>query len=152
MREILFRGKTDTGRWVYGDLMQTQILFRCKTDKGRWMRGDLLRKPQHDVYSIVEQKEDMEYYLVDKNTIGQYTGLTDKNGTGIFEGDILKIVDDEGNTDFSDGGVGNVEFAYGLWYVSGKPQNGLWDLLQAYYCEVLGNIYDNPELLKGAEK
>lgn len=51
--------------------------------------------------------------------------------------------------DFSDGGIGNVEFICGLWYVSGKPQNGLWDLMQGYYCEVIGNIHDNPKLLEG---
>lgn len=135
MREILFRGKTleyENGNikreWVYGSYYKDDI-------------GDCIKELPSAVSTPT--------HFIDIETLGQYTGLKDKNGKRIFEGDILKIVDDEGNTDFSDGGVGNVEFAYGLWYVSGKPQNGLWDLLQAYYCEVIGNIHDNPELLGG---
>lgn len=147
MREIFFRGKrAQGGAWVYGDFYKSDI-NKYERESGK---ATLIFTPDIDTFIYI--REQRNSVMVIPETIGQYTGLTDKNGTRIFEGDILKIIDDEGNTDFSDGGVGNVEFAYGLWYVSGKPQNGLWDLLQAYYCEVLGNIYDNPELLKGAEK
>lgn len=146
MREILFRAKridNGKGNWVFGNL---------RVDK---------YNPEHDPHGCPSRVETSIYvndankpwsgYIADVNpaTVGQYTGLTDKNGTKIFEGDIVKITDDNDNTDFSDGGIGNVEFICGLWYVSGKPQNGLWDLMQGYYCEVIGNIHDNPELLEG---
>lgn len=49
---------------------------------------------------------------------------------------------------FSDGGIGDVVFYRGIWYVSGEVHNGLYDLERNYYVSVIGNIHDNPELLE----
>lgn len=80
----------------------------------------------------------------------EYTDLKDKKGREIYEGDILKVTDEEDviNTLDSNTGIGVVEWLnkWGFWNVS-RIENSLGDLKECYGVEVIGNIYDNPELL-----
>ena len=135
MREILFRGKTDKGEWAYGDLFKV-------FDDGTFIHDGRC----HSVKVIPE-------------TIGQYTGLTDKNGTKIFEGDIVQLTDIRYNNEWKAVVVfGNpyCQYSWGwnLQYIGKKPQINtdilLWVEMEdvQVYCEVIGNIHDNPELLK----
>lgn len=92
--------------------------------------------------------ERTNYYKFDDIILMQSTGLTDKNGKEIFEGDIVKVTDDDERTNFPDGGIGTI---CGLdeifmWYIDGQVHNGLFDISQEYYIEVIGNIHTNPEL------
>ena len=142
MREILFRGKRiDNGEWVEGSL---SIEYYQK------FAGVVMISPSED-----------EIYKVDPSTVGQYTGLTDKNGKKIFEGDIIR--------ENYDGAVGVVRF--GEYMSPSDPDPTLhigyyvyWqgkekDFLRAdlgYWAsrndvEVIGNIHDNPELLEVRE-
>lgn len=139
MREILFRGKRiDNGEWVYG----------CYVNQ--------LNKP------IIFEKETEWHHYVDENTLGQFTGLKDKNGTNIFEGDIVEF-ESHGYIPSTYKGV--VVFHEGSYCIEWKSKyfgdTGFhrigevdeWQDMSAsgkitYTYEVIGNIYDNPELLE----
>lgn len=155
MREILFRGKRmDNGKWVEGSLLKVTI--NGKT--AHLIFGDNFSLVGNDVKAL-------SHALVDPATVGQYTGLTDKNGQKIFEGDVVSIEDGEfwvfsfGNC----GGVQNVahEVGYTGFHLSPLSPSAIHnrDYGQrddpAYYLNaiglcVIGNIHDNPELLEVA--
>lgn len=126
MREYLFRGKMiANGKWSEGNLLVTKQ--GCCITPDATVLGS--------------------YGAVDPETVGQYTGLTDKNGTKIFEGDIVKYGDTVHNVVFEQR---NGTAYFGLVYST------LETLSFGYYqdlkqIEVIGNIYDNPELLGDEE-
>ena len=130
MREILFRGKSVTDcRWVFGDLSNYGDYRAITTTRG---------------FSIIDSCE------VIPETVGQYTGVKDKNGTKIFEGDIIrhhyKNLAKNGYT--SDKGVVKWDCKECFFYrtsLSGEDKTISVDCIY----EVIGNIYDNPELLEG---
>lgn len=130
-REIKFRG-ISIDEWVYGML--------CKVNEGDTEHGEPIK------YKIqTDEKEYGEYvkcFITDENTIGQYTGLKDKNGKEIYEGDILINDDDE------------------IAVIKYSDTDALFELIiddvaenfsneSSKWWEVIGNIYDNPELLGG---
>lgn len=137
MREILFRGKDSiTKRWVYGALVQQQDgLLKEKAfiiSYSNYQFGDFSEAVMHEV---------------DPETVGQYTGFVDKKGKKIFEGDIVSIYNSKA-------------FLFAVeWnnqYVLKCTTNGVSDNILNVIespedVEVVGNIYDNPELIKDGE-
>ena len=125
MREILFRGKQmDNGEWLFGDL----------------------RHIFHGEYRthIVDNSNGLNNGVcgleVASSTLGQFTGLTDRNGVKIFEGDIVRY-----------GQRGKVEYNSGSAQFTLNFTNSTYegfDKIPFCDCEVLGNIHDNPELLE----
>ena len=139
MREILFRGKMDNGEWVYGSFCMDaleQFNGLCGVD-------GFIR-----LYDKTKGK--MQTHEVDRETVGQYTGLKDKNGKRIFEGDILgSRYDDLHPVDVT---IEVVKWFRNGWYI--QQGENLPDALAEDgvlpYSEVIGNITDNPELLADA--
>ena len=127
MREIIFRGKyVNSGGWLFGDLQQN-----CDVVKIREQESDTKRVPRS--------------FTVDPETVGQYTGLTDKNGRKIFEGDVVKGIDEYMSIPV----FGKVGFGDGSFYAVDKYGLSHYRWADYYDMKVIGNIYDNPELLEG---
>ena len=131
MREILFRGKrADNDQWVNGFYAhELQGGHFISADEGAWYDGPML-----------------SYVEVIPETVGQYTGLDDKNGVKIFEGDILRgsMV----NLIVAYEGAGFV--AYWMDHDYGYGTEKMWcNLVEGG--EVIGNIHDNPELMGDAK-
>lgn len=166
MREILFRGTSEwLDNWVYGSLVLDEDLdFVCIL-------------PRDIEENNTEELEDYDYpYIskigtidgqlirVDKKTLGQYTGLTDKNGTKIFEGDIVRILYtdwtsksendtrtlDEYLRDIAKIGVVEWDRYYPQFHIHFMDKDNFGSLNYGLYgfIEVIGNIYDNPKLLE----
>ena len=155
MRKILFRGKSPVvNDWVYGYYVKTQV------DK----------KEVHTIIPFEELTKTLtekRWFEVAPSTVGQFTGLTDKNGTKIFDGDIIQYSIEEDQAVFigavkfgefnPDGGAliaTNVGFYVELVDLEGKrtymrKDIGYWVKFRGI--EVIGNIHDNPELLEGKE-
>ena len=125
IREVIFRGKrADNGEWIEGSLLGI----------------DWCDKPS--TYSIAPNTPVSVFYSVIPETVGQYTGLTDKNGVRIFEGDIVDYISSD---------------------VIGNPKTGtiivedMTDYDTMIYLnhseelQIIGNIHDNPDILKGGE-
>ena len=135
MRENLYRGKrVDDGEWVEGWFLMYPF--------SRWpLKAAIIPAEQaHGGYHTIEE--------VIPETVGQYTGLTDKNGKKIFEGDVVKSTDN-----FNTSVVYFVEHRNGALVLH---QKGVFHYVhfnelpkKFYQIEVIGNIHDNPELLRG---
>lgn len=131
--------------------MNREILFRGQTASGEWVEGDLLINTANG-YSfpyIRYHVNDINYSRakVMPETVGQYTGLCDKNGKKIFEGDIVLL-------DFSDGipETGDIVWSRtDARFKFNSPDGTEYGIDVTDVFEVIGNIHDNPELLKGGE-
>lgn len=123
--------------------MKREIKFRGKDEFGDWQYGSLVINV--DTFKIFNSMND--YEEVDEKTVGQYTGLKDKNGKEIYEGDILK-------TDLERDYL-IVVFRNGAFMFDCFDEKHYYDIMlpvdsesTCVYEEIIGNIYDNPELPK----
>lgn len=122
-----------------------EILFKAKRlDNGEWVEGYLLHDSEQNESYIAEYFEDKSAYLreVDPETVCQFTGLTDKNGVKIFEGDVVKSYDLYGKYDGK--GIVHWKDLFSSWQF-GECRV----LLKLCKYEVIDNIFDDPELMKG---
>lgn len=116
-----------------------KILFRGKNLLGKWIKGDLLQYLGWGKMYIVQQYKGAGGQEVDPSTIGEYTGLKDKHGNMIFEGDIVLLKSDEEPYQVAFDECCFQVYSHSVCYVMDNFYNR--DI------EVIGNIYDNPELL-----
>ena len=132
MREIKFRGKRiANGEWVSGDLIENQgrfFIYHATSET-------TLKDEDNSIVVLAEE--------VNPDTVGQYTGLTDSDGTEIYEGDIFQVKAYEPRFE--------VYFKNGVFeYRQIGSSNRPFPLRRIYFDSfILGNIHDNPELLEG---
>lgn len=131
MRDILFRGK--------------------RTDNGEWIEGCFLDKNNIGIFYDDTEESDCSVHIfpVVSKTVGQYTGLTDKNGKKIFEGDIIDTPDRLVKVVWF---TGNAQFD--LHFIRYKDKVAITifkgiHMIDLKEYEVIGNIHDNSELLEG---
>ena len=138
MREILFRGKRlDNGEWVEGYYSPVNLS----------LAGNMGHFINEGGFRAIE---------VDPETVSEFTGLRDRNGKRIFEGDIINYEDgDPSDYEYHDGtimNVGEIIFCDGKFCFTNAVSVTMDDLLcenNMLDCEVIGNKWDNPELLEG---
>src|SRR5690554_3702950 len=130
MREILFRGivlenNKWNGKWIYGDLIHN---VDCKK----------IREQEIEINHIAKS------FIIDENTLGQFTGLLDKNGNKIFDGDIVKTkyIDELGYVIYNDENT-----SFEICFKNHSETLGL--LNYSYELEIVGNIHDNKEFYNG---
>lgn len=117
-REILFRGKRATnGEWLYGDLLQN----KCDDTTYAYIRSETVLR-------------------VDPSTVGQFTGLRDKNGVRVFEGDILRY-------SFMGKSLWAIVWTAERASFEAHNRNVALGAFAFTVGEVIGNVHDNPELL-----
>ena len=137
MREILFRGKRiDNGEWVEGDLVGGNMI--CPT----------LEDVEDAMGTYYGQIPYVGFIEIIPETVGQFTGLKDKNGVRIFEGDIVHCVArlDEANcvVIYEEGEFRLISERNYKTYTTGMGYHAI----RCFEKEVIGNIHDNPKLLR----
>ena len=124
MREIKFRGKRHNGEWVYGSLVYSNNIDTA-------------------IHYEIDEVRRFDWCYVDSDTIGQFTGLTDKNGKEIYEGDILEV---EGMYAKVVWNKEKASFEYEYLHPT-QIANTFYEFNMPYL-SIVGNIHDNKELLK----
>ena len=138
-----------------GENMEDRYLFKAKHFK-EWHIGNIVKEP--DGLYIRDIKENVTAYIDDESTICQCTGLKDKNGKLIWENDVVKATVRQNSlcqlSSYSDFYQISYQEKYCYFYLKKKNNNLLFDGNWSYYLksiEVIGNIFDNPELLESEE-
>lgn len=138
MREIKFRGKkTSTGEWVYGSLITNP--------SGPHTIVQIRPNPVHN--GIIQGW----CFGVDRDSVGQFTGLHDKNGKQIYEGDIVEYYNNRHGEPIGSPGKGFIRYNSdcAIWQIAYKntANKEVWDDINFKFLEVIGTIHENQELL-----
>lgn len=143
MRDIVFRAKVKRpAKPIFGEILPD----------GAWVYGELhaaSRVPHIHDTPVSRQP-------IDPETVGQFTGIVDKNGNRIFEGDIVKVKSLQYGKSLGMIVCGIIIYDRGCFWVkridAEEIKQSLTSVELEHDIEVIGNIYDNPELLKGGER
>ena len=138
MREIKFRGfRTVQKDWIYGNLIVDENGTKYIVENNLFSADG-----HHLVYDPTDEPA-----FIDQKTVSQYTGMHDSNGEDIYEGDIVRTSDNDDELAVVEWDDEDLRFTV----THGNVVNGLGEEYYPREVEVVGNIYDNPELLGGAD-
>jgi uncharacterized phage protein (TIGR01671 family) len=153
MRKTLFRGKEiKTGKWVYGGFHEHKPFIVA-----------IGKQPETEALIIDDGDADWDLpvpikaHVVEKKTIGEFTGLTDRNDVKIFEGDIVKTKffgkesKNAHHANFNDYDYFEVRYSAPCFFLSNNTRGFAlgYMMYKEAKCEILGNVHDTPELLGG---
>jgi uncharacterized phage protein (TIGR01671 family) len=148
MREILFRGKTEDGEWVYGSHLPYAVLIF-----GQPMRLiPELHAHTNIKHTIISSDDDYgkcELYWVIPETVGQYAGFCDDKGNKIFEGDIIRACKIHFDADDEEV-IGPIGYDSGSFFVTSYPdgtKEEFFELCELCQIDIVGNVSDSPEPL-----
>ena len=132
MRKVKFRGKNKNGEWLYGDILQVGNEVFIAPTEGDWF--DFIPWSKNNVFHLPVAR-----YAVNPETVGQFTGLYDKNGTEIYEGDIYRYKEPDS--------INEVSYCIGGGFAGFDLSPTYHDENRLLDVEILGNIHDNANLL-----
>lgn len=140
MTEILFRGFNECKNG------KEKAFLNGKWHKGKWVEGCyfMAKDDKYNILHCISEIKGEQIFKVVPETVGQYTGLSDKNGTKIFKGDIVrKYLNYSGENIYA-----VIEYKLGYYWLSFSKDAGLLLGDEHEKIEVIGNIHSNPELLE----
>ena len=146
MREILFRGKRlDNGEWVDGYLYEHEpalVGIASENDVPEPSKWFIARTG----FADWNMPRPVEFVEIDPSTVGQYTGMKDKNGKKVFEGDIVRKTNEGRHPEIF---IANIRTCF--YTIEEVYYSPFEHFTESCEYEIIGNTHDNPELLKGAE-
>ena len=144
MSENKFRGKSvRTGGWIYGYYVKHETRQTCPIGEDKLTPDEIKRLIVFDSFADWNMPKTLQAIEVIPETVGQYTGLKDKNGKEIFEGDIVACGDGEVPTEIRWVQESSAFMAYNI---KRKEYHLLNKYFDRFIGEVIGNIHDNPEV------
>lgn len=152
MRPIKFRGKRcDNGEWAYG------YYARLRNEFKEW-HCIMTEEDASENYIKDCNGYNMIYTPVNHNTVGQFTGLYDKNGKEIYEGDVVKFANPKYGDELLRIGCEDSHIGAFCLCEAGEEDTSRFVAIfgrsdyEPFYCEVIGNIHDNPDLMEGGKE
>lgn len=139
MREIEFRAKAIN--------RNENFTYRTNYKNGDWVFGLITQRGNGIACATMTNADGVSNIDVDNNTIGQYIGIKDKNDNKIFEDDIVRII--ANNYDEDDILIVRYDSALAQFVLENDSLSVTFDNVYNYEVEVVGNIHDDPEYLKG---